>query len=563
MSKITRIADWVLKLPLVWGGLACLGFYALVLSGVISSPLVVRYTTRDPVEYVTMALFFVGAAALLMRLSGVLGQMSVLSRRLLDPPPAGGQPVEDAASLLAQLDEAPARFQQSYLVRRLRDVIEFVRRKDSADDLDSHLRRLEEQDADRMMAGYALTRIVIWAVPILGFLGTVIGITLAIMNLNPEALEKSLTTVTAGLGIAFDTTALALSLSIVLMLLKFFVERTEEGLLASVNQQAFDELTGRFQQLGTGSDPQVASIGRMCDHVVRAVETMAARQAEVWRTTVDEQRVQWESAAQQSRRALAETVEAAGQHWQSAAVHTGQMLTESIAAGLAQSLGAHAASLAAGAESHGAQLTAALDRQMVGLTDRVASLAKTAETHTAALSDGAVRHAAQLESGAQQLVGRLSQGLEKMAELLVEALQRHGELLTQAEQDLASENRKHLSEVEAALGEAMVVSADRQEKLIQQSESLLKEMQVALVETAGAAMEHQEQLVKQGEVLLRVVDSTGQVQKLEDSLNRNLNALGRAHNFEETLLSLSAAIQLLSARVGRGVAEPGSRREAA
>jgi hypothetical protein len=138
-----------------------------------------------------------------------------------------------------------------------------------------------------------------------------------------------------------------------------------------------------------------------------------------------------------------------------------------------------------------------------------------------------------------------------MAELLVEALQKHGETLTVAEESLASENRRHLTEVEAALGEAMVVSADRQERLIRQSEALLKEMQESLVTAAGATVAHQGQLVRQGEVLLKVVESTSQVARLEDTLNRNLASLGRAHNFEETLLSLSAAIQLLSARVGR------------
>ena len=99
----------------------------------------------------------------------------------------------------------------------------------------------------------------------------------------------------------------------------------------------------------------------------------------------------------------------------------------------------------------------------------------------------------------------------------------------------------------------MVVAADRQEKLVRQSESVLREMQQALVSAAGATIDHQQELVKQGEVLLKVVDSTGQVQRLEDSLNRNLSSLARGHNFEETLMSLSAAIQLLSARVDRVV----------
>ena len=83
--------------------------------------------------------------------------------------------------------------------------------------------------------------------------------------------------------------------------------------------------------------------------------------------------------------------------------------------------------------------------------------------------------------------------------------------MTASEKELAEENRQHLSEVEAALGAAMVNSAERQERLIRQSENLLKEMQVALVEAAGATVEQQEQLIRQGDVLLKVVDATGQI----------------------------------------------------
>ena len=47
-----------------------------------------------------------------------------------------------------------------------------------------------------------------------------------------------------------------------------------------------------------------------------------------------------------------------------------------------------------------------------------------------------------------------------------------------------------------------------------------------------------------------IVEAMGQVQNLETTLNNNLASLAGAHNFEETVMSLSAAIQLLSARLG-------------
>jgi hypothetical protein len=54
-------------------------------------------------------------------------------------------------------------------------------------------------------------------------------------------------------------------------------------------------------------------------------------------------------------------------------------------------------------------------------------------------------------------------------------------------------------------------------------------------------------------VLLKVVDSTNQITRLEESLAQNLSTVQQSHNFEEMALSLSAAIQLLGARLGQPI----------
>jgi hypothetical protein len=76
------------------------------------------------------------------------------------------------------------------------------------------------------------------------------------------------------------------------------------------------------------------------------------------------------------------------------------------------------------------------------------------------------------------------------------------------------------------------------------------EVQQALLQNAEAVTLQQRELVKQSEVLTEVVAATGQIEKLEAELNRNLNSLAGAKNFEQTVLSLGAAIQLLNAKLG-------------
>ena len=266
-----------------------------------------------------------------------------------------------------------------------------------------------------------------------------------------------------------------------------------------MDERVAQELVGRFQETGAGDDPNSLAIRRMSEQVVVAIESLAGRQAEIWKSTIDDTQEQWlevnVAAAKTIKTALSEAVK--------------------------ENLTRHAKSINDGAMT---------------LVDR--------------LESSSTQHAEQLDRSSQQSAARLREGMEKLAELLIEALERHGEVMTSSEKELAEQNRQHLSEVEAALGNSMVNAAERQEKLIQQSENLLKEMQIALVEAAGATVRQQEQLIRQSDVLLKVVDATGQIKSLEESLADNLAAVQKTHNFEEMALNLSAAIQLLGARLG-------------
>ncbi|MGI9457443.1 MAG: MotA/TolQ/ExbB proton channel family protein [Aeoliella sp.] len=546
MSKIASFSEWLLRSPLVWGGMACMLMYAALNQGLINSTLLDRYLLGHPIEIATACLFFIAMAALAIRALGLTPQFLALDRKLLEPAPAGGQPVEDAPRLLDQLASVPQLYQQSYLVERLAGAIDYVRRKDSAESLEKHLHHLEEVDLDRMASGYSLTKVIVWAVPSLGFLGTVWGIAQAISHLSfdGDTIVQSLKQVIVPLSFAFDTTTLSLALLFPIMFAWFAVEKIETQLLQRVDQRTEQELIGRFFEFGSSNDPQVAAVRRMSEQVVRTVEAMSTNQGQV----------------------LHDTIEESHRHWTNIAMTTGKLLDESLQATLASSLEQHAESINTGIDRQIDMLNRGIQKNVNAIENgvvnrmsmvddvfarQVSELEQLVTKQVDVLGLSIQAQSEQVQQGATELIGRLRDGLERMAELLVEALQQHGATLAESEEELAKENRRHLSEVEAALGESMVLAADRQEKLVSQSEKVLTEMQNALVSAADATVEQQEQLVKQGDILLKVVDATGQVKRLEESLNQNLQTLGKTHNFEETLLSLSAAIQLLSARTGR------------
>jgi biopolymer transport protein ExbB/TolQ len=225
--------------------------------------------------------------------------------------PAGGQTVAEAPRLLARLERLPAWRASDYLARRLREALEHVSRRNSAETLDDQLHYLAAIDADRLHASYAMIRLIIWAVPILGFLGTVVGITMAIASLRVDAVQESMAAVTSGLGVKFDTTALALTLSMILMSLQYFVDRAETELLTAVDRRAEEELIGRFPRVPVDSEGQVVALRRTSQTVVESLDNMV-RQIERAIAQNTQSLAAVETALGQKADALGRAVEAAG-----------------------------------------------------------------------------------------------------------------------------------------------------------------------------------------------------------------------------------------------------------
>jgi biopolymer transport protein ExbB/TolQ len=296
-KSFSSVALETIGWPVLWGSLACGAFYLLIFNHIIETPLVTRYFASHPVLYVETALFCVGLAALLLKLTSVTSQLGSLSQIQLPPRPEGGQRIVESASMLHSLRELPSSIQRSYLARRLDDALEYVRRKGTSLGLDQELKHLADLDAARQQEGYSLVRIVVWAIPMLGFLGTVIGITMALAELSPQALvatpEQAMEGLLAGLAVAFDTTALALSLSVVLMFGQFLTSRVETVLLEGVDERVGSDLVGRFEELGTQSDPTLAALKQLTDQVVASMDEMVQKQADIWVETISAAQSRW------------------------------------------------------------------------------------------------------------------------------------------------------------------------------------------------------------------------------------------------------------------------------
>jgi len=275
---INTLSAALLRSPILWGGAAAFAFFGLIHGGVITDATVVRYLAGHWVEYVEVLLFGVGLASLALKSVDVVRQRRGLAAVTLPPAPEGGQEPGAAAELAAALPDPDA---ESWLPRRLRDALDFVARTGSADGLEDHLKYLSDLDAARAAGGHGLVKFVVWAIPIMGFLGTVIGITVAIASLSPTQLDN-MSGVVAGLGTAFDTTATALALSMILMFLQFALDRSEQRLLAEVDEAAWRMLAGRFQSLA-GDAGTTLAIARLGETLSRGSARLLEAQEQAWR----------------------------------------------------------------------------------------------------------------------------------------------------------------------------------------------------------------------------------------------------------------------------------------
>jgi len=109
-------------------------------------------------------------------------------------------------------------------------------------------------------SSYAVPRILVWAIPLLGFIGTVLGISSAVNGFTGflentaeiDQIKEGIGTVTSGLAVAFDTTLLALLLSVVVMIPLVLIERMESNLLLATDIYINDYILPRLNEKQTG-----------------------------------------------------------------------------------------------------------------------------------------------------------------------------------------------------------------------------------------------------------------------------------------------------------------------
>lgn len=130
---------------------------------------------------------------------------------------------EDAAAVEQRIQELSGKKELFLLSRALDAAIRRFGATRNVQDASTALRDVCASEGERLEAELSIIRYIAWAIPSVGFIGTVRGIGSA-LSLANRAVEGDITGVTQHLGVAFNSTFIALVISIILM---FFIHQLQ------------------------------------------------------------------------------------------------------------------------------------------------------------------------------------------------------------------------------------------------------------------------------------------------------------------------------------------------
>lgn len=168
----------------------------------------------------------------------------------------------------------PINLRDSLMVNRIRKALEFFEVRQNTGHVAAMMTSQSAIDGSRIMGSYIMLRAFLWAIPLLGFIGTVIGLSHAISGMSfgdvedISAVMGSINNVTSGLGTAFDATLLGLVFAVCLNFPLNSLNKHEDEALNDIDAFCNEVLLPR---LNDGSGAAGGDLGAIGDSVVKAI----------------------------------------------------------------------------------------------------------------------------------------------------------------------------------------------------------------------------------------------------------------------------------------------------
>ena len=153
---------------------------------------------------------------------------------------------EDSREYSRPIQALPDSQQRYLLPRSLLTALHRFRSTRNIQDVASSVRAMCDSESDRLDSELSMIRYIAWAIPSIGFLGTVRGIGQALGQAH-KAVQGDIAGVTQSLGIAFNSTFVALLISIFIMFLMHQLQLAQERLVLDAEDYCDNRLIRHLQ----------------------------------------------------------------------------------------------------------------------------------------------------------------------------------------------------------------------------------------------------------------------------------------------------------------------------
>lgn len=199
---------------------------------------------KDWEQEICLVLLVFCAIRILMRMWALASEQYLFGVDVFEEADTGAAPLADR---LDELEALPAEMTGTQLMRALQASLRRYRITGDVQNTSDAIQTSVEALGIRFEADNAMIRYIIWAIPSIGFVGTVRGIGQALSQAD-AALAGDIAGMTASLGTAFNSTLVALLASLVLMLLLHALQRAQDRRLIDIQTYCEEFLLKRISR---------------------------------------------------------------------------------------------------------------------------------------------------------------------------------------------------------------------------------------------------------------------------------------------------------------------------
>ena len=199
---------------------------------------------KDPEQESEIVLGIVGMMILTHKLLQVRSERRLFKHDFLRIAPGERIIPDDAFDRYKEMKaavEREPRWRERLLPECMLAALHRFHATNSIQDAANAIKERAELTADQLDSSLSLVRYIAWAIPAIGFIGTVRGIGLA-LAFAEDAIKGDIAPVISALGLAFNSTLVALLISMVLMYVLHLVQSRQEAFVLETQTYCRDKL---------------------------------------------------------------------------------------------------------------------------------------------------------------------------------------------------------------------------------------------------------------------------------------------------------------------------------